>query len=229
MKRILEPEVMKSKKEAEVFHKLALKIKEPVFEFFKRELRAIKKAKLKILDLGSGTAILDIHLAKSDENWKFVGVELSDEMNNVAKRSVKYEQLEDQIEIQKRDAKKTKLPNRSFNVIISNNLLHQIRDPLTVLNECARLVKSDGVVVIRDVMRPDSEEEIEKIIQERREKLGVLLAADTEKMVKDSAKAGLQFNEIKMLINKSDLKRSNIWKEIRHKGHLPHYVIRAGV
>ncbi len=53
----------------------------------------------KILDLGTGTAILPILLSKKTENTKIIGVEIQEDVANMAKRSVKLNNLEDKIEI----------------------------------------------------------------------------------------------------------------------------------
>ena len=57
------------------------------------------KQNSKVIDLGTGTGIIPILLYGKSKNTKFVGVEIQEEVANMAKRSVKLNKLEEKIEI----------------------------------------------------------------------------------------------------------------------------------
>ncbi|MDY2725666.1 MAG: tRNA1(Val) (adenine(37)-N6)-methyltransferase, partial [Anaerostipes faecalis] len=76
----------------------------------------------KVLDLGTGTGILPILMEAKTEGSYFAGLEIQPDMVEMAKRSVKLNQLEEKIEIVEGDIKEasTIFSHDSFDVITSN-------------------------------------------------------------------------------------------------------------
>ena len=76
----------------------------------------------KVLDLGTGTGILTILMEAKTEGAYFAGLEIQPDMVEMAKRSVKLNQLEEKIEIVEGDIKEasTIFSHDSFDVITSN-------------------------------------------------------------------------------------------------------------
>lgn len=76
----------------------------------------------RVLDLGTGTGILPILLAAKTEGKHFTGLEIQPESVDMARRSVKYNGLEDRIEIVTGDIKEAaqKFGAASFDVITTN-------------------------------------------------------------------------------------------------------------
>lgn len=76
----------------------------------------------KVLDLGTGTGILPILMEAKTEGAYFAGLEIQPDMVEMAKRSVKLNQLEEKIEIVEGDIKEasTIFSHDSFDVITSN-------------------------------------------------------------------------------------------------------------
>lgn len=83
--------------------------------------KASKKGS-KILDLGTGTGIIAILLSSKVENSKITGVEIQKQVAEMAKRSVKLNDLEDRIQIINEDIKNisTKIGQGQFDVVITN-------------------------------------------------------------------------------------------------------------
>ena len=57
------------------------------------------KKNAKLVDLGTGTGIIPILLAGKSSASKIIGIEIQDECEKMASRSVKLNQLEDRVEI----------------------------------------------------------------------------------------------------------------------------------
>lgn len=226
MKRVLEKEVMSSKKEARAFD-AASKLfgsKSKSYDVLIKELKKLHKSKLEILDIGCGPAVMDIRIAKSNRSWRITGIELSDEMIRFARKNIAKENVGKQVKIEKRDAKNTKLPSKSFDVVISNNTVHQLKNPVPLLKECIRLVKPTGRIIIKDVTRT-SEKELADVLRERKVIFKEVVKA-TEKMVKESFKAGFTVEEIRFALNKLKVKKYTIKKGKRFKGMLPYYMLK---
>lgn len=80
------------------------------------------KKNSKVVDIGTGTGIISILLSKKAVVDKIYGVEIQEEVANMAKRSVQLNGLENKIEIINADIKNINkyLENNSIDVIVSN-------------------------------------------------------------------------------------------------------------
>ena len=76
----------------------------------------------RVMDLGTGTGILPILLSAKTQNCKFIGIEIQEEVAQMAERSVILNELQEQIEIICEDIQnlKNKYNFGSFDAIISN-------------------------------------------------------------------------------------------------------------
>ena len=76
----------------------------------------------RVIDLGTGTAILPILLSGKTNAMEIIGIEIQEKMVNMAKRSVKLNNLEEKIKIINDDIKNISkiLDAESFDVVISN-------------------------------------------------------------------------------------------------------------
>ena len=80
------------------------------------------KEKSKVIDLGTGTGIIPILLSAKTINTNFTGVEIQDEVANMAKRSIELNNLENRINILNINILKLKekYQKGSFDVITTN-------------------------------------------------------------------------------------------------------------
>ena len=80
------------------------------------------KKRAKVVDLGTGTGIIPVLIAGKSEAEKIVGVEIQEEVWEMANRTVKLNNLQDRLEIVKGDIKTIdkQLPVHGFHVATSN-------------------------------------------------------------------------------------------------------------
>lgn len=116
-------------------------------------------------DIGTGTGIIPILLTAKSRGKKFIGIEIQEDMANMAKRSVALNKLEDRIEILCRDIREIgeEIPSSSLDAVLSNPpymvaseglvnqnsglaiARHEIKCSLSdVLREGARMLKKGG-------------------------------------------------------------------------------------
>lgn len=87
------------------------------------------------IDLGTGTGIIPILLSAKTEGKEFVGLEIQEEMADMAARSIAMNQIEDRVKITRGDIKEagTIFGRASFDVITSNppymNDAHGLKNP----------------------------------------------------------------------------------------------------
>lgn len=103
----------------------------------------VKKG-MKILDIGCGTGNFSIKLAKM--GCKVVGIDISEEMLNIAEEKAKKEDLD--IEFYNMDVYDLKFEKETFDGVFSMAAFEFIKKPEPALEEIFRVVKKDGHVLI---------------------------------------------------------------------------------
>lgn len=116
---------------------------------------APQKEQLKILDCGCGPGFFATIMA--EEGHEVYAIDGSDVMMEYARARAKEHNLNITYEIM--DCHELEYPDDSFDLIISRNVTHALRDHYTVYNQWKRVLKPDGVLLIFDanwhLTRPD--------------------------------------------------------------------------
>jgi ubiquinone/menaquinone biosynthesis C-methylase UbiE len=154
--RVLEPEVMDTAEEAAEYDGMDHSAVNQLFvdDF----LKAYPNPK-RVLDLGTGTALIPILLCQQHPQVRVVGIDLSHHMLEVGRRHVSAAGLADRIELQVVDAKRLPFDDQQFDAVISNSIIHHIPDPRSVLGESVRVTRPGGYLFFRDLLRPDDEDQ----------------------------------------------------------------------
>jgi ubiquinone/menaquinone biosynthesis C-methylase UbiE len=193
MQRILEPEVMDSPEEAIDYD--AMDFTE-VNTAFALQAIALAPTKAKILDVGTGTARIPILICQHRPNWQIDAIDLARSMLEVAKKNVEQAHLEKQIDLELVDAKQMPYPDSYFDGVISNSLLHHLSDPLPFLYEFKRVLKPNGAILIRDLLRPPSVEILNQMV----EAIGGNYNAHQTQLFRDSLQAAFTLEEISQML-----------------------------
>lgn len=167
--RILEPEVMDTPEEARDYD--AMDHSEVNRLFVADLLEAMEDAGLEgseqVLDLGTGTAQIPIEMCRQTESpQKIIAVDLASEMLKVAEENVHQTDLEQQIKLVLIDAKQLPYDDEFFDVVMSNSIVHHIPEPLSVLAESFRVLSPGGLLFVRDLLRPDSQEQLDQLVEQ---------------------------------------------------------------
>jgi ubiquinone/menaquinone biosynthesis C-methylase UbiE len=114
------------------------------------------------LDVGTGTALIPIAMCTRAPALAMVGVDLADHMLAAAKRNVERAGLAERIALQKIDAKRLPFDDGAFEAVVSNSIVHHIPEPARAIAEMFRVSKR--VLFVRDLLRPDSDEEVARLV-----------------------------------------------------------------
>lgn len=155
MERVLEPEAMDSCEESEAYD--AMDHTEVNIAFVERVVELGANGG-RFLDIGTGTAEIPIRLSRRLPTLEIIGIDLSSSMLELGNSHVTEAGLSDRITLAQADAKDLPYPSQFFDGVLSNSILHHIPDPLPMLREVSRIIRPDGLILIRDLIRPESSE-----------------------------------------------------------------------
>ena len=161
LQRVLEPEVMDTPEEARDYDAMD---HGAVNASFCADLLATGAIGPTVLDVGAGTALIPIELCKRAPDISVVALELAVHMLALAKENVARAGLEARVTLEKVDAKEMPYPDGTFATTISNSIVHHIPDPRTVLSEMGRVTRSGGLVFVRDLARPSTSAEVDRLV-----------------------------------------------------------------
>jgi ubiquinone/menaquinone biosynthesis C-methylase UbiE len=105
------------------------------------------------IDIGCGGGRLVISIAKRHPLMEVVGLDLSDEMINLANRRASQVGLSKRVKFRIGDAERVPFPDESFDLVVSTLSLHHWSKPERVFDEVARILIPGGKCALFDVRR----------------------------------------------------------------------------
>lgn len=195
--RVLEPEVMDSEAEARDYDAMDHSEVNRLFAAdFLAHLDRLGLTRPHVLDVGTGTAQIPVTLCRQDPNIAVVAVDLARHMIELARRNVAAAGLAERIRVQLCDAKGLPFADGSFAAVMSNSIVHHIPNPRLVVGEMVRVTQPGGALFVRDLLRPESDEDVRLLVQ--------LYAgganAHQRQMFDDSLRAALTLAEVRALV-----------------------------
>ncbi len=202
LERILEPEVMDTTEEADGYAAMDHTGSGGAFVDRLIELGAEGYA----LDIGTGPGTIPLLACERIANLRIMAVDLSPKMLAHAERLRQGSPHKDRIKFQLADAKGLPFEDRSFDVVFSNTILHHIPDPTHMLIEAARLLRPGGTLLIRDLYRPRTKDELDELV-------ALHAAQDTpynRELFRASLHAALSVEELAMVAESAFLEDADI-------------------
>jgi ubiquinone/menaquinone biosynthesis C-methylase UbiE len=203
MNRILEPEVMDTWLEATAYDAMDF---ESVNAAFATDAIDLDPHAIKILDVGTGTARIPILMCQQRPQYLITAIDLAQSMLIIGQRNVEAAGMNQRIRLERVDSKRMPYPDLEFDMIVSNSLVHHLPDPLSFFQEIKRLVRPGGAILIRDLIRPASDDVVNKLVA----KIGEKYDAHQQQLFRDSLKAALTLAEVQELIDRVELSQVNL-------------------
>jgi 2-polyprenyl-3-methyl-5-hydroxy-6-metoxy-1,4-benzoquinol methylase len=187
MKRVLEPEVMDNPEQAAAYAQADFSEENQGFvdrfvEYFPDFTEG------HVLDLGCGPADIPIRLARTRPGCRITAVDASLPMIGLGEEAVQKAGLTDRITLSCERYQTLSL-SEPADALISNSLLHHLPNPLHFWHALKQLVKAGSPVLVMDLLRPESPEAAQAIVDQyaggesailRRDFYNSLLAAFSE-------------------------------------------------
>lgn len=157
--RVSEPEVMDDAGEVQAYSSASAEayLSKIDDSFVEQAIDLIGPASGYGLDIGCGPGQILKKLSARLPQWKFFGVDRSFAMIRLAaKPGGKRDEADSAGSAQfvLGDANALPFRDASFDLILCNSVLHHMREPSRLLAEIRRIVKPDGAILLRDLLRP---------------------------------------------------------------------------
>ncbi len=138
---------------------------------------ASRDRKGRLVDLGCGPADICIRLTDELPGWRITGLDAGENMLRRAAEAIERAGKQDGIELRLSRLPETGLEAGSFDVILSNSLLHHLPEPMTLWESVRYLARAGAAVTVMDLRRPASEEQAEALVR--------MYATDDPKVLKE--------------------------------------------
>jgi ubiquinone/menaquinone biosynthesis C-methylase UbiE len=192
--RVLETEVMDTAQEAIDYNTMDHSVVNRVFaeDFFATGSTPTTP----ILDVGTGTALIPIEFCRQHPSCKFVAVDLAAEMLKLAEQNISDNGLSARIKLDQVDGKRLPYADGNYAAVVSNSIIHHIPEPRSCFAEMHRVCAGGGRLFVRDLRRPQSEEELQRLV-----KLYAEGANDHQRQLfDDSLRAALTLDEVREMV-----------------------------
>jgi ubiquinone/menaquinone biosynthesis C-methylase UbiE len=199
--RVLEPEVMSTAEEAGEYDEMDFSATDRLFAERAAQLARGASGPVEwIADLGSGNAKIPLAMCPLLPGAiRVCAVEMSPEMLAVASRN----RMRDGVGLHlvAADAKRVPFADQSVGMVTSNSLVHHIPDPPAVFLEIARIAGPGAPILIRDLVRPESEHALEQLVEAHAARWSQLQRT----LFSDSLHAALTLEEVRQFLDECGL------------------------
>ncbi len=165
MERIPEPELMDDPEQARAY--ASADFSEPHQAFVERFAQCFPGySPRRVLDLGCGAADITIRFARAYPDCELTGADGAPAMLRLAHDAVTRAGLERRIRLSRARLPADALPQRAFDTLISNSLLHHLHDPQVLWRALTDHAAPRATVFIMDLRRPETREQVSRLVQE---------------------------------------------------------------
>ncbi len=164
MDRIPEPEVMDDPAQALAYARADFAAVNQAFvDRFRAAFPEFTSGRM--VDLGCGPADIPIRLVRALPSMHVTAVDASESMLDLARRALAAAGLAERVRLVAGRLPGLPLPERGFDAVISNSLVHQLPDPVSFWREARRLARPGDPILVVDLIRPDTPVAADAIVE----------------------------------------------------------------
>jgi len=205
MQRVLEPEVMDTWEDAIEYDSMDFTEVNMAFAQLAVELGPSTGY---VLDVGTGTARIPILIGQMRPHWQLTAIDFSKNMLLVGARNVEAAGLQQQIQLEWVDAKQMPYSDHHFDMVISNSIVHHLPDALPFFREVKRVLKPNGGILLRDLLRPADQATMDAHVSS----IGAEYNDYQKKLFRDSLNASFTLDEVNHLVQAAGLEGVKVYQ-----------------
>ena len=165
MKRRPEPELMDSEAQTLAYAEADFNDSNSLFtESFLARFHDLP-ASGRMADLGCGPGDITFRLARALRGWEVIGLDAGPNMLKHAERRLASEALPRRVRFRLAHLPDHTLPAAAWNAVVSNSLLHHLPQPGILWKSIIHLAAPGAAIQVMDLMRPDSEEHAQRLVE----------------------------------------------------------------
>ena len=167
MQRIPEPELMDDPEQALAYTEADFSASHGRRVAIFQELFPQLRLSGAVLDLGCGSGDVLLRFARAFPAARFVGVDGSKPMIDLARRALEREpELTSRVRLIEGVLPGCSLPDEAWDLIMSHSVLHQLHEPLGLWRTIASYARPGCAVFVADLRRPQSEQIARALVSE---------------------------------------------------------------
>lgn len=110
----------------------------------------------RVLDIGTGTGEILPWIVDHLDEGIVIGTDISKKMIERARRKIENKDLSDKVKVVYDDIQESKFPDKHFDKIIATFTFTTVPDPRKTAEECKRILKDDGEMIVLDTGKPEN-------------------------------------------------------------------------
>jgi ubiquinone/menaquinone biosynthesis C-methylase UbiE len=200
IERAPEPDLMNNIAQAEAYAKTDFSEPHDAFvAYFSDRFPDFKGGS--VLDLGCGTADVIIRFARAFPSSYITGIDGAAAMLDIGRRDIKGAGLSDRVLLNKYILPDNELSGSRYDAVISNSLLHHLKDPFILWDLIKSCSKKQTPVFVMDLMRPGTKEKAKELVN--------MYASDAPEILQEdfynSLLASYTVDEVREQLNRAGL------------------------
>jgi ubiquinone/menaquinone biosynthesis C-methylase UbiE len=165
MDRIPEPELMNEAAQARAYAEADFEGPNSAFCRFVEQRVPSLPVGAQIVDLGCGPGDITLRLARSFPDCRIDGVDGATAMLEHARAAHARSGIGDRVRWIAATLPCPALGRSSYDLVVSNSLLHHLSDPMALWNTVDALAKPGATVVVMDLVRPESNARARELVE----------------------------------------------------------------
>jgi ubiquinone/menaquinone biosynthesis C-methylase UbiE len=162
VERILEPELMDDERQSIAYAKADFSASNQLF--VDGLIRDFPDHLHTVVDIGCGPGDVVIRLARAAPHIHITAIDGSAPMIALARDAVRAAGLDARITVMQGYVPGVSLEERSYDAVLSKDLLHHLRDPAVLWKEISRLGRPGAAVYVMDLVRPPTAQDARRIV-----------------------------------------------------------------
>ena len=206
MERVPEPELMEEDEQAKAYAEANFDEAHSRFiQLFQEHFPEVTEGT--VLDMGCGPGDITFRFARAHPRTTVHGVDGSDAMLHYGRVALAADpKLSRRVQFITGFLPGATLPRTSYDAVISNSLLHHLHDPSVMWDSVRKFAAKAAPVYVMDLMRPDSDREVERLVD-------LYVQGEPEVLRRDfhaSLKAAFTIPEVKAQLQKAGLSHLDV-------------------